>query len=349
MGGDICLGGTSALECWRKARRVAGLRNAGDVDDPRFEPLLVKLLFHRDGSLNLSALPAADGEARLPNGVVSADVESARNAGLISRSGLTQLYVAGAAGRRYLHNVHCSVMGASSLCGTFHRVGEGLIVPGVAPLLMNMAATCDLIDLVALLSEFCGLFVLAPNDGAGFLASPALLSVGGFRAYLDELQHICLTAGRRTPKGMALARKACDLAFDRAASPAELICALLLTLPGRLGGYGLPRPELNGILDVGGRLLTCDLLWREERVVLEYQGAVHVSEPALAADRNKSNVLREGGYAVIQAGKEDFKILPKCDRLVRVLSRELSRQWRSPTEAFRKRQTELRHVLLADW
>ncbi|QDZ16386.1 DUF559 domain-containing protein [Humibacter ginsenosidimutans] len=68
----------------------------------------------------------------------------------------------------------------------------------------------------------------------------------------------------------------------------ELVCA------------GLPEPELNvDVFDAAGRFLGCvDMLYREERVVIEYLGMLHGA--SWARDVERLAALRAAGWTVIE-------------------------------------------------
>jgi hypothetical protein len=59
---------------------------------------------------------------------------------------------------------------------------------------------------------------------------------------------------------------------------------------------GLPRPERNVILTIGGRLHEIDRLWRRERLAVELDGrAAHDTARAFEADRAKDRRLTVAG------------------------------------------------------
>jgi len=93
--------------------------------------------------------------------------------------------------------------------------------------------------------------------------------------------------------GHTRALRALRFVADNAASPMEAVLVMLLTLPYRLGGYGLPMPELNGIIYpkkrvsqfAGKSFYRGDLLWRDAGVVAEYNSDLeHASQNRIAMD-----------------------------------------------------------------
>lgn len=63
---EICVGGTTALSCWREARIRVAESNASSPYDPNPRPLLVRMLFGGTVDLDLSALPVKTDITRLP-------------------------------------------------------------------------------------------------------------------------------------------------------------------------------------------------------------------------------------------------------------------------------------------
>ena len=70
---------------------------------------------------------------------------------------------------------------------------------------------------------------------------------------------------------------------------------------------GFPEPEVNAeVLDsAGGWLLEGDLVWREQRVIGEYQGADHGSIKRRSADSSRASSAEDHGYRVLEIFAED--------------------------------------------
>ncbi len=50
---------------------------------------------------------------------------------------------------------------------------------------------------------------------------------------------------------------------------------------------------------MGGWIARVDLLWEEQKVVVEYDGIVHLSEDQRRKDAARRNLLQDAGYFVI--------------------------------------------------
>jgi very-short-patch-repair endonuclease len=62
---------------------------------------------------------------------------------------------------------------------------------------------------------------------------------------------------------------------------------------------GLPSPEVNAVLELGGRAIEVGCLWRAERLIAELDGRdAHDSDPAFERDRKRDRALMVGGWRV---------------------------------------------------
>ncbi|WP_206109812.1 hypothetical protein [Parafannyhessea umbonata] len=111
------------------------------------------------------------------------------------------------------------------------------------------------------------------QGGRSFHARPPLTNLGLLAPYLSKC------AGAR---GVCGARKTLSYAVEGFRSPAGTSLALLLTLPARLGGYGLPTCASNHRIDLAESwerylrtpYLPADLAWPTEMVAMEYDNIV---------------------------------------------------------------------------
>ena len=116
----------------------------------------------------------------------------------------------------------------------------------------------------------------------------------------------------RGRRGVVTARRAFPMLDPRAESPPESVvrCHLLLG--------GIPRPVCNMDVIVDGEWLArVDLAWPDERVIVEYDGAVHGSERARRADAARRNLLQDAGWLVIVLTARDLSRPDDAVALVR--------------------------------
>ena len=68
-----------------------------------------------------------------------------------------------------------------------------------------------------------------------------------------------------------------------------------------LDALGLPRPEVNASLQVAGRWVEADCLWRAQRLIVELDGhAFHATTGAYERDRARDRSLHAGGWMVVR-------------------------------------------------
>ncbi|HEX3609608.1 MAG TPA: type IV toxin-antitoxin system AbiEi family antitoxin domain-containing protein [Solirubrobacterales bacterium] len=92
----------------------------------------------------------------------------------------------------------------------------------------------------------------------------------------------------------------------RLRSPME---AKLLPL---LSQHGIPVPECNGKLYLGGKTIEVDFLWRSQGFVVETDGLKYHDNPeAEARDHRRSRALRAAGYRVWRLRWEDLELRPQ--------------------------------------
>ena len=154
-------------------------------------------------------------------------------------------------------------------------------------------------------------------------------------------------------RGIPAVKRALVCGADGLASPRESELFLLLTLDIEAGGYGLPSPEVNGVVSVAGTpadVLTrashyeVDLVWLAKKVVVEYDGFDdHESTPEkVAADKERRSVLAAMGYTVIVVTKRDFASEASLRTKVAQIAMALGVELPAPTEE----QVEARRALL---
>ena len=116
----------------------------------------------------------------------------------------------------------------------------------------------------------------------------------------DELDRMTHWAYRR--RGVAVARRAIPLIDPRAESPGESLLRVHLVLGG------VPRPVCNhDVVEQGEWLARADLAWPEFRVLVEYDGLLHLDESRRRSDARRRNLLQERGWLVITATADDLR------------------------------------------
>ena len=108
-------------------------------------------------------------------------------------------------------------------------------------------------------------------------------------------------AHRRGARGLSTSIAALPQVRSGSASPMETRARLMFTR------WSLPEPELNvDVHDVhGGWIARVDFLWRRQRVIGEYYGAVHGS--SWAHDLARVAQLEDAGYRVVVMTSRDLR------------------------------------------
>ena len=214
--------------------------------------------------------------------------------------------------------------------GSFYSFGGGVFVASPAFLMLQMATKLTRFQLVAYACELCGTYSFNPSVKRGFLPREApLVSLATLMTYAE----IACEIGARNAQKM---RDALQIAFENCASPMEAVCALLLAVPLRQGGYGLPRPVMNHPvpLDAEARKLysvrecKVDACWLGLHLGLEFLGGEdHEGRKAMRSDRARINALVEMGYRIIEITSCEVYNAQAFERIAVRLAKLLSRRF----------------------
>ena len=107
---------------------------------------------------------------------------------------------------------------------------------------------------------------------------------------------------RVRPRGAVSLRTALGLVRLGSDSPMETRCRLVFHRAG------LPEPELNAVIthSTGGFLCRADFVWRERRVLVEYQGSHHFESFRRADDDiSRRLLLEDDGWKYVEVTKRD--------------------------------------------
>ncbi len=143
-------------------------------------------------------------------------------------------------------------------------------------------------------------------DMASMLSFDDLVAVGDavLRLHHRDPHRLLEVAERRLRyPGRHRARAAVSWLDARAESPRESLLRVLLRRAR------LPVPEVNGeIRDARGRFVARgDLVFRAQRVVVEYDGEVHAPMAQRARDADRRARLRAAGWIVVEVVGTDMR------------------------------------------
>lgn len=349
MGERLLLGFETAQWVWRAVGRRVAEANPPTATRP---PLLVRLLFERGEGIDLGSMPRRTRASKVPETVDGALVAQARLA-LTEAPATLDLCVSRQRGRRFIAGATCHLMTGSYPVGSFFGLDEGIMVtcPELTFLQAARALSEELLVLYG--HELCGCFAHGMGEH-GFCNCPALTSTERLEAYLDRLEALRASRGEGMPWGLRKARAALAHVRNGAASPEEAVLSMVLTMPRRMGGYGLPPARLNASVRLGAEAarlfgideFVCDLSWEGYGLVAEFQGAQHKLRSRRSYDRRKGNVLGADGWKVVEVDRSMLERASLMDEVAKSVTTGLGRRWRQPGARDATRQVGLRNRLL---
>lgn len=245
--------------------------------------------------------------------------------------------------RRQSRQVHAHAWSAGVSPDQVIRLEDHLYVCTPESVFLQMADCLPLLDLVRLGHQMCGKYSLADGAG-GFVKHPAMTTIAQLEAYLASIP--------KGTRGIKKARRALRLMHDNSWSPMETITTMLLSMPRRMGGFGLPSPQLNQKIDldqnssrVGGQeSLYVDLLWPDAKFGIEYNGkAYHRNTDR---DLRRELTLRKAQINVVTLGIQQVKDQVQFREVVSQAASRLGVKLRQATPLIAKKRTELLSALL---
>jgi hypothetical protein len=254
--------------------------------------------------------------------------------------------------RRYSKLARCHVVTGTIERSHVHDAGGDVQVASPELCFLQLAARLPLAKLVELGLEIWGSYSLPGPvahetlaEGKGFYGRQPLTSAQAIRRLIDT----CGGANGATRASTAL-----EYVADGSASPMESTLSILLTLPYRHGGYGLPMPDLNhrvasGARGGGGRSsYRCDLYWPDAKVAAEYDSDMyHTGSTRIASDSIRRSGLALAGITVVSVTRRQVLSIAEFDKVARLLAKHMGRRLRQGANArYAEAQRDLRRMLL---
>ena len=322
---DICLCGPSALELWRDIDQITP--SHADEDAPL-------LATNHNPISPPRVIPTRELAASLlPKGLVglTLPIHALVNAASLRGRG------------EYLaSHVYSQTLPVGSVALVGPRAG--CCTPAL--FLAQMASHADLPRLIRIAYEVCGSYSIMAESWQGFRERVPLATTRQLLAYAIRSKGI---------PGMQLVIRALKHVNDGSASPMETSLTMLLCLPGKLGGFGLPKPLLNHPLPLSEKLRIMtgrqqyvpDLYWPEGNVAVEYDGAdYHSSEEQIADDLRRRNILTSLGITVIVVRKEQLRDWRELEHLARTVASFLGKRVRPRASNWMQLHGALRREVL---
>lgn len=229
--------------------------------------------------------------------------------------------------------------------GAYERVAMDVWVASPELCFCQIAGAVPLIEAVKTGYELCAGYRKDETDTRGFESREPVTTPQRLQAF----------AQRYGGRGAKAARVAAQYVRGAAASPMETAAAMLLTLPRRYGGHGLPSCKMNhpvkaadpGTPKRDAKTLYGDLVWPDRRVIVEYDSDFfHTGAERIHDDSTRRNALQGAGWKVFTLTKRQLYSVEECDLFVAQLRRALRAYNSHPTPHAAERQFELRQLVL---
>ncbi len=246
------------------------------------------------------------------------------------------------------HGVVHHTRSAALPAGALFRITKSVAVCSPELAFLQCAKQLTLVDLVRLGFELCGTYSLDRASDSGFFKRQPITTP-------EKLRAVVGAASRA--RGVDNAARALPHVLANAASPAETRLAMALSLPNRLGGLGLPAPQLNyrialpaydrALLNRGCFL--CDLYWPQARLAVEYDSdAFHATPERLASDSSRRNALEHVGVTVITVTARTYRDYGSFKTTGGIIAKRLDVEMRPRCRDYEAKRLRLRRELDAD-
>ena len=246
--------------------------------------------------------------------------------------------------RRHSPSAHYFVRANEFPQGSFLKISDGIYVVSPHLLFLELATRIDLIELIYLGSQLASKYVIT-DDEQGFVKSTSLFSVESLLLYLEKMDGY---------PGIKKARCASKYIVGKGESPMETCSVLLLTLPRRLGGFGIPKPVLGYEIDLDPvkymeypkSSLRFDMLWKEARLDVEYDSMqFHSSQKKLIEDSMRRNIIRSLKYDIITITYKEYVSIDLMTNIAKIISKHIGYKLQGLDIIWRSRSETLRDIL----
>lgn len=231
---------------------------------------------------------------------------------------------------------------------SFLQLKEGIFVASPELCFLQRAAELSLIETIKLAMSFCGIYKLVGDeDNDSIFDRKPIMTIDSAFSFLGPLDGL---------PGVKNARKALELALPMSGSPMETRMVMPFYLPNWLGGFGLPRPEMNKEipLDEHASLLceatTCrgDAVWEDGKNLFEYQSREnHDISEQYGKDYARQLALEAMGYEVHFVTMQQMRNVDQVTELARIISRRTGYHLKKRVLAATKRRENLLESVLA--
>jgi len=239
---------------------------------------------------------------------------------------------------------------------SFVDIGDGLFVSSPELSYFQMANELSFIKLIELGFELCGSYSRpAHNSGEKYRYDREDKCVYNLPKLTNFKKLSVFTQRMKSINGYIRAKKALPYIADGSGSPMETVLVMLLTMPYRYGGYGLPMPRLNSpVVPIkSARQLSnkdyfkCDLFWHDYLLAAEYDSEEYHNNPyRMAEDAKRRNTLASLGIFPVTVTKQQIFNISDFEMIAMQLASGLNKRLKHKKPGFVEAQRELRVLLL---
>lgn len=207
----------------------------------------------------------------------------------------------------------------------FYAAHENVLVASPELCYAQLASGLSLPQASLLALEMCGGFSTRLYPGEVADRSP-LTTAKSLQRYVQAAF---------APDSHSRVKRALNWVADGSMSPMESALFLVLCLPPRYGGYGMPFPELNArieLCDHAKRMvhkdyLKGDLVWRNHSLIVEYNSdQEHTGGYRITQDARRVNALNYEGYRVITVTPGQMRHIGDIDACAKQVAQALGKR-----------------------
>ena len=250
--------------------------------------------------------------------------------------------------RRRSSNVICHVVKPELFEDDCLELQEGIYCVSPEELMLQISQGASFVTALKRCFELCGCYS-QPHIKSPTQPTTCVAPVTSPDQVLKFLER------RKGARGVRNALRAASYTLPNSASPMETVLVIMLILPPRLGGYGLPRPLLNYKIAVrgnaaskSGNSLFLDLYWPDHKLALEYDSDDHHFSNVESAyhDGNRRMVLKRKGIETLAITKGQVQSLDMLDNAALAIASTLGKRLHLDKEGYRERRLQLHAELM---
>lgn len=229
---------------------------------------------------------------------------------------------------------------------------------------LQMATSLSKVELIMLGMMLCGYYSPEPSFGRSWrknnlnvpLTEVHTQMVCNAQAF--ELEPLCTEKALKTfleshpgVRGIKAAKAALPWVRNTSASHMETALYLLLCLPIRMGGYGLPKPCLNPLVHInqasGSSECYPDLYWPGASVDMEYNSDwAHCGVSSHYLDSRRMTAISCNNIDYLSISTGQLKNVEDMDNAARGLAKKLKHRIRYDDKEWRYKRMQLRAAVL---